>query len=212
MAQSRFEPRYFELELKNGSQFPPLKVPTEEGTVTIGGKIDRVDLAELHGETYVRIVDYKTGSKEFKLTDVLYGMNLQMLIYLAALIENGGLQGAGILYMPAVQPLVPADRQTPPDKIQKEAEKKLKMNGLVLDDPEVITAMEEKATARSPFVICRHSAPEETLAFPLIQYSSSIPSCQWASTLDICQCAPAPERGAPDKTSRWKITGKEGSV
>ena len=59
LAQSRFEPRYFELELKNGSQFPPLKVPTEEGTVTIGGKIDRVDLAELHGETYVRIVDYK---------------------------------------------------------------------------------------------------------------------------------------------------------
>ena len=68
-----------------------------------------------------------------------------MLIYLAALIENGGLQGAGILYMPAVQPLVPADRQTPPDKIEKEAEKKLKMNGLVLDDPEVIIAMEEKA-------------------------------------------------------------------
>ncbi|HIS50985.1 MAG TPA: PD-(D/E)XK nuclease family protein [Candidatus Gallacutalibacter pullistercoris] len=159
LAQSRFEPRYFELELKNGSQFPPLKVPTEDGTVTIGGKIDRVDLAELHGETYVRIVDYKTGTKEFKLTDVLYGMNLQMLIYLAALIENGGLQGAGILYMPAVQPLVPADRQTPPDKIEKEAEKKLKMNGLVLDDPEVITAMEEKATGKYIPVALKNGEP-----------------------------------------------------
>ena len=89
----------------------------------------------------------KPVPKEFKLTDVLYGMNLQMLIYLAALIENGGLQGAGILYMPAVQPLVPADRQTPPDKIQKEAEKKLKMNGLVLDDPEVHHAPWKKRAA-----------------------------------------------------------------
>ncbi len=159
LAQSRFEPQYFELELKNGSQFPPLKVPTEDGTVTIGGKIDRVDLAEIHGETYVRIVDYKTGSKEFKLTDVLYGMNLQMLIYLAALIESGGLQGAGILYMPAVQPLVPADRQTPPDKIEKEAEKKLKMNGLVLDDPEVITAMEEKAAGNYIPVALKNGEP-----------------------------------------------------
>ena len=159
LAQSRFEPRYFELELKNGTQFPPLKVATEAGTVTIGGKIDRVDLAELHGETYVRIIDYKTGAKEFKLTDVLYGMNLQMLIYLAALIENGGLQGAGILYMPAVQPLVPADRQTPPDKIEKEAEKKLKMNGLVLDDPEVIAAMEEKAAGNYIPVALKNGEP-----------------------------------------------------
>lgn len=104
------------MELKNGTQFPPLKVATEAGIVTIGGKIDRVDLAELHGETYVRIIDYKTGAKEFKLTDVLYGMNLQMLIYLAALIENGGLQGAGILYMPAVQPLVLLTARPRPDK------------------------------------------------------------------------------------------------
>lgn len=123
LAQSRFEPKYFELELKSGTRFPPLRISTEEGRVTIGGKIDRVDLAELHGETYVRIVDYKTGSKEFKLTDVLYGMNMQMLIYLAALIESGGLKGAGILYMPAIQPLVSAGRHTPGDKIEKEAEK-----------------------------------------------------------------------------------------
>ena len=120
-----------------------------------------MDLAEIHGETYVRIVDYKTGAKEFKLTDVLYGMNMQMLIYLAALIESGGLKGAGILYMPAVQPLVPADRQTPMDKIEKEAEKKLKMNGLVLDDSEVITAMEEKAAGKYIPVALKNGEPSK---------------------------------------------------
>lgn len=161
LAQSRFEPKYFELELKSGTRFPPLRISTEEGRVTIGGKIDRVDLAELHGETYVRIVDYKTGSKEFKLTDVLYGMNMQMLIYLAALIESGGLKGAGILYMPAIQPLVSAGRHTPGDKIEKEAEKKLKMNGLILDDSEVITAMEEKAQGKYIPVALKNDEPSK---------------------------------------------------
>ncbi len=162
LAQSRFQPACFELELKQGTKFPPLRIPTESGTVTIGGKIDRVDLAELNGETYVRVVDYKTGAKEFKLTDVLYGMNLQMLLYLAALIENGKLRGAGILYMPAVQPLVSADRQTPPEKIEKEAEKKLKMNGLVLDDPEIITAMEEKGAGEYIPVALKNGVPAKT--------------------------------------------------
>lgn len=159
LAQSRFAPSYFELELQNGTQFPPLRIPTEQGTVTIGGKIDRVDLAQLHGETYVRIVDYKTGVKEFKLTDVLYGMNLQMLIYLAAIIESGTLQGAGFLYMPADRPLVSADRRTSEKKIHQEAEKKLKMNGMVLDDPEVITAMEKDGKGKYIPVALKDGSP-----------------------------------------------------
>ena len=70
--------------------------------VQVEGKIDRTDVMEQDGVQYVRVVDYKTGKKEFKIGDILHGINMQMLIYLAALIQNGQYQPAGVLYMPDV--------------------------------------------------------------------------------------------------------------
>ena len=81
--------------------------------VSINGKVDRVDLFDRDGVQYLRVVDYKTGKKEFKLSDVIYGVNMQMLIYLATLSENaearygGKLAPAGILYVPASRPNLP---------------------------------------------------------------------------------------------------------
>ena len=143
LCQSSFEPAAFELEMRDGGEFPPLTISLPSGgSVTVEGKIDRMDLAEINGEKYVRIVDYKTGKKEFRLSDVLYGVNMQMLIYLAAIIERGSCRPAGILYMPANRPIVPAERGAAPEAVQKEVDKRLRMNGLLLEDADVVRAME----------------------------------------------------------------------
>nr|WP_319488304.1 PD-(D/E)XK nuclease family protein [uncultured Caproiciproducens sp.] len=147
LAQSEFKPVDFELAIGNGG-IPSLCIPLPDGgQVEIDGKIDRVDLMTRDGVSYVRVIDYKTGHKEFKLSDILYGVNMQMLIYLAALLENGGdrygeVQPAGVLYMPANRPTVSASRGADAEKIEQEAAKKLRMDGLVLDDAQIITAME----------------------------------------------------------------------
>ena len=62
-------------------------LPTPYGRLTLRGRIDRVDEAASDGQAYVRVVDYKTGAKKFSLTDVYYGLNLQLLVYLMA-VEN----------------------------------------------------------------------------------------------------------------------------
>ena len=72
----------------------------------------------------MRVVDYKTGKKEFRLSDVLHGLNMQMLVYLAALVENGQVLPAGILYMPA-QSLFP------PKKGWKQPSKRRRINSCV---------------------------------------------------------------------------------
>lgn len=59
------------------------------GTLQIKGSIDRVDRMERDGKAYLRVVDYKSGGKEFLLSDVLNGLNMQMLIYLMCLWQNG---------------------------------------------------------------------------------------------------------------------------
>jgi len=139
---SRFKPAYFELPLQYGSEFPPLRIPTANGTVTVGGVIDRVDLYRSEHGTYVRVVDYKTGHKDFKLTDVLFGLSLQMLIYLTALAENTELQPAGVLYMPSFITQVNSDKTESAEKLLENAEKKLRMNGAILEDIEIVRAME----------------------------------------------------------------------
>ena len=47
--------------------------------------MDRVD-GYVRGDTlYLKVVDYKTGTKQFHLSDLLYGLNLQMFLYLMML-------------------------------------------------------------------------------------------------------------------------------
>ena len=139
---SRFRPGYFELQLQYGTDFPPLRIPTENGFVTVGGVIDRVDLYQSPYGTYVRVVDYKTGHKDFKLTDVLYGMSLQMLIYLTALSENTDLHPAGVLYMPSFLTAVNSNKTETAAELLESAEKNLRMNGVILNNLEIVRAME----------------------------------------------------------------------
>lgn len=163
LSQSSFKPAEYELELRDGTEFPPLTVPLSGGeTVTIDGKIDRVDIMEKDGEQYIRVIDYKTGKKEFKFADVLVGINMQMLIYLAAVIESGKVQPAGVLYMPATRPIIAAARGAAEDEIQKEAEKKMSMNGIVLNDSEIIRGMEADATGRYIPVALKDGTPTRT--------------------------------------------------
>ena len=150
LAQSRFTPAYFELALGEDPAFPPLKIEDGAGNVVaVGGTVDRADLyTAADGRQYVRVIDYKTGHKVFRLADVLYGLNMQMLVYLAALVESGSQLPAGILYMPAVESEVPGDRGDDPAALARAADRQLRMSGLVLEDPEILQAMEDGAKGR----------------------------------------------------------------
>ena len=147
LSQSKFKPESFEKEV--GTDELPMNISMEDGrTVSVVGKIDRVDVFEDENGKYVRVVDYKTGRKEFDFSEVLYGLNLQMLLYLAALVENKKGEPAGVLYMPSKTSSVSKERDASEDELLEEFEKTLKMNGIVLNDEGVVSAMEEKAQGR----------------------------------------------------------------
>ena len=163
--QSEFQPQDYELTIAEEGDVRPLVLGLPDGgTVTIEGKVDRVDVMQKNGVSYVRIIDYKTGTKEFKLSDILYGLNMQMLIYMAAIWQNGEprygkVLPAGILYMPASRPVISVQRDTAEEKIEAEMNKKLRMNGLVLDDAQVISGMEAKAQGVFIPVALKDGAP-----------------------------------------------------
>ena len=145
---SGFTPYAFELPLDDRGEVPCYVPETPEGfSVSVRGKIDRVDTLEQNGSRFVRVVDYKTGTKNFNLSDVYYGINLQMLLYLFAIWQGGkgGLSDsvpAGVLYMPAKDAVLSGARNMPAEKLEKEKQKQFCMNGLLLNDEAVLRAME----------------------------------------------------------------------
>lgn len=154
LSNSDFVPVDFELDFSAGGDMPPASVEDEQDKVTVSGKVDRVDGWVHDGKIYLRVVDYKTGRKEFSLSDVLRGIGLQMLIYLFVL-EKKGIQRygmevvpAGVLYMPAREIILDMDRSSSDQEIEKERGKKLRRHGLVLDDTDVIEAMEHGKTPK----------------------------------------------------------------
>lgn len=143
-----FEPAAFELPIAKDSQVTPLEFAVAGGgTIWVEGIVDRVDVMEKRGKRYVRVVDYKTGTRNFDFSDIYYGLHLQMLVYLFSICQNGkdnlaGAVPAGVLYMPGKTNFFPADRHAGEEQMEKEQKKALKMNGLLLSDPTVLAGME----------------------------------------------------------------------
>lgn len=144
---SEFKPLSFELDLSRPGLLPAAELP-DGGRLRLGGVVDRVDGWVHGGRLYLRVVDYKTGSKSFSLSDVVHGLNMQMLLYLFALESQGKrLYGqepvpAGVLYIPARDILLSEDGDLTDEDIAARRREKLRRSGLVLDDPEVLLAME----------------------------------------------------------------------
>ncbi len=128
-AQSDFEPVKCELSIKYNGDIPQLKIPIDDGcNMEFTGFVDRVD----RWNGYVRIIDYKSGGKDFSLSDVLVGQNMQMLLYLYAIShsEQYGGKPAGVLYMPAKR-----------DRYDDRAKRRMK--GLLINDNDVAYAMDK---------------------------------------------------------------------
>ena len=141
--QSEFRPVDFELQIFENDKVKPLSFKTKDGqTVKIIGTVDRVDVYQNDvGDSYIRVMDYKTGDKKFSLEEVYNGINMQMLLYLFTLAQNAGNlypnpKQAGVLYL----------LSDPSPTVSKKAE--YEVVGLVLDDEDILSKMEKEKTGK----------------------------------------------------------------
>ncbi len=131
---------------------PPVKIPLDTGSLALTGVVDRVDLYEEGGKKYLRVIDYKTGKKEFSFDRVKNGIDIQMLMYLYALQEKlfpGELCiPAGVQYVGANPPTVSASRKDKADKVEAKWEDETVRSGVYLDREEILQAMDNTAAKR----------------------------------------------------------------
>lgn len=155
---SDFRPLLFEYSIgKSTDDVSPITVPLSNGaSLKLTGYIDRVDIWKHNGKVYVRIVDYKSGKKQFSLDDVANGTNLQMLLYLFAICHDPGNKfrlcskmniedvtvPAGVVYLSSYMTKQSLnDFSISEEEILENTKNSMSRSGIILDEKSVITAM-----------------------------------------------------------------------
>lgn len=148
LSVSSFEPMSFELDFNDERQ------ENNSGGFTVTGSVDRADGYVKDGKLYLRVVDYKTGKKSFDISDIWYGLGMQTLLYLFELQKHGSeiygkeIVPAGVLYAPARDIILNAGRDVSDEQISEAMAKELVRSGLLLDNSEIISAMEDGENPR----------------------------------------------------------------
>lgn len=143
-----FAPAGFEVNFGGEGGLPPIVIPNNSMPAILRGFIDRMDTWVNGQTTYYRVVDYKTGKKDFDYCDVFNGVGLQMLLYMFALRESGEEAlgdhpiAAGVQYFPARAPYLSCDGTLTEAEAEKLRGKEWKRKGLLLQDTDVLYAME----------------------------------------------------------------------
>jgi ATP-dependent helicase/nuclease subunit B len=151
---------------KNGNDLSPgpIEIPLDGTSMLLDGRIDRVDMCEIGDGEYVKIIDYKSGQRRFSLSEAFHGLDMQLLIYLYAFIQRlSAARGpdftrkilpAAAFYFNLLNPVVAYGEKfrDDPDAVKSAILCNFKMSGIVLEDSNVIYAMDKNFEADSQII------------------------------------------------------------
>lgn len=143
-----FTPLGYEIGFGINEKLPPIIIElNNDKKIILTGKIDRVDTLQNDNECYIKIIDYKSYDKNYDLSDIYYGMQLQLMVYLDTFIKQGKLildkelLPGGIFYFKINDPIIKSNKNITAETIEKEILKTFSVNGLILDNINVIKGL-----------------------------------------------------------------------
>ena len=161
---SDFEPRDFELDLRESHS---VMLPFADGKqLSFGGIVDRADVCSINDDKYLRIIDYKSSRKDITAETLAGGINMQMLLYLFAATDKGGIyegyDPAGVLYSPVRIADVQLEAHKIDSKNSSALKSALRTSGLVLGDRELLEAMEKNVRGEFiPVKLDKNGVPDK---------------------------------------------------
>ena len=128
-----------EVEFNKNGKYKPIILNLENGKkVEITGKIDRIDIATNKEGRYLRIIDYKSSSKNIDLNEVYAGIQIQLLTYCDAICKEEDIMPAGIFYFSLLEQIVKLDKKISDEEIEEIIRKNFRMKGLIIADVKII--------------------------------------------------------------------------
>lgn len=166
-AHSSFRPEFFELSIgkpdKEISLSPLLLTSSEGRAISLDGKVDRVDILRRENEVFVRVIDYKSGSKTFSRKDIENAQNVQLPLYLFALCDEDQKGFRKALGVPEHTRLIPAGALYISSKIEapelsannydisdalKKAEEAIGRSGFLINDIDILKEMNDELSSQ----------------------------------------------------------------
>lgn len=140
---------------------------SETERMHLTGKIDRIDTFENDNNLYVKIIDYKSGNKQFNLLEIYKGLSLQLVIYLNAAMEmfskktDKDIIPAGVLYYHVDDPVVDISENMTNEQIEKLIMSELRLKGLVNSDKEIVKLFDSDFDKKSEIIPVKYKANDD---------------------------------------------------
>ena len=149
MKEGDFHPEEVELKFDGSRSAAMNLILNDEEKMVLKGVIDRLDICEDGNQIYVKIVDYKTGQTSLDLSDVYYGLQMQLVLYLDAVMEiyqrkypEKEIVPAGIYYYHIQDPFVEDSGSLSPEQLEEKRKRELRMKGLTNESQKVAVHLE----------------------------------------------------------------------
>lgn len=139
-----FVPEAYEVSF-GSEEMPPIEIILDDThTILLKGQIDRVDIYMKDQENkYIKVLDYKSGNKNFSLLELYHGLQLQLLLYLDAYLRlNEKHKAAGMFYFHIDTRTVKYETGMELGEALNKQLKQYKLSGLSVDDVEILGKME----------------------------------------------------------------------
>ena len=148
LKQGSFQPDDYELSFRFAEDLDSIHVDlSEDEKMHLQGRIDRIDVSEDAEHVYVKVIDYKSGNRKFDLAALYYG--LQLVVYMNAAMEmesrkhpDKEIVPAALLYYHIDDPTIETPVELTDEQINEQILAKLRMNGVVNSDPEVVERLD----------------------------------------------------------------------
>ena len=160
LKQGSFQPDDYELSFRFAENLDSIHVDlSEEEKMHLQGRIDRIDISEDAEHVYVKVIDYKSGNKKFDLAALYYGLQLQLVVYMNAAMElesrkhpDKEIVPAALLYYHIDDPTIETPVELTDEQINEQILAKLRMNGVVNSDPEVVERLDHYLQDKSAVI------------------------------------------------------------
>lgn len=160
LGKGRFVPKEYEVSFHVVENLKDLDVSlSDKDKMRLSGRIDRMDTCEKDDKVFVKIVDYKSGDKNFDLAAFYHGTQLQLVVYMNEAMKRAeklhpGKEAvsAAMLYYHVDDPVVEGTIKMSPEEVNGKIREALRMKGVINSDGDILEALDTSKSAKSDCV------------------------------------------------------------
>ncbi|MBO4988081.1 MAG: exodeoxyribonuclease V subunit gamma [Lachnospiraceae bacterium] len=160
LGKGRFVPKEYEVSFHVVENLKDLDISlSDKDKMRLSGRIDRMDTCEKEDKVFVKIVDYKSGDKNFDLAAFYHGTQLQLVVYMNEALKRAeklhpGKEAvsAAMLYYHVDDPVVEGTVKMSPEEVNGKVREALRMKGVINSDGDILEALDTTKSAKSDCV------------------------------------------------------------